>query len=115
MGELTRLPTRYRTRKAGAAKVKRVVRKRQSRYYAFLSYSHRDKELADWLHKEIEKFRVPRALVGRLTDNGVVPKRLTPVFRDEQELAAAADLGDEIREALEASQFLIVLCSPHAA
>jgi len=114
MGKLTRLPVRGRSRKAGASEVRRI-RRRHSRYYAFLSYSHRDKELADWLHKEIEKFRVPRALVGRLTDNGVIPKRLTPVFRDEQELAAAADLGEEIRDALESSQYLIVLCSPHAA
>jgi tetratricopeptide (TPR) repeat protein len=115
MGELTRLPTRYRARKTGAAKAGRVPRKRRSRYFAFLSYSHRDKELAEWLHKEIEKFRVPRALVGRLTDNGAIPRRLTPVFRDEQELAAAADLGEEIEAALEASRFLIVLCSPDAA
>jgi tetratricopeptide (TPR) repeat protein len=115
MGELTRLPTRYRTRKTGAAKPRRLQRKRGSRYFAFLSYSHRDKDLAEWLHKELEKFRVPRALVGRLTDNGAIPRRLTPVFRDEQELAAAADLGEEIEAALEASRFLIVLCSPNAA
>jgi len=114
MGKLTRLPVRSRARKAGAPDVRRI-RRRQSRYFAFLSYSHKDKELADWLHKEIEKFRVPRALVGRLTDHGVIPKRLTPVFRDEQELAAAADLGEEIHAALAASQYLIVLCSPHAA
>lgn len=114
MGKLTRLPVRQRARKAGASEVRRI-RRRQSRYYAFLSYSHKDKELADWLHKEIEKFRVPRALVGRLTDHGVIPKRLTPIFRDEQELAAAADLGEEIHAALAASQYLIVLCSPHAA
>jgi len=114
MGKLTQLPVRNRVRKAGASEVRRIHR-RHARYFAFLSYSHRDKELADWLHREIEKFRVPRALVGRLTDNGVIPRRLTPVFRDEQELAAAADLGEEIHTALRASQYLIVLCSPHAA
>ena len=84
-------------------------------YYAFLSYSHKDQELADWLHRELERFRVPRTLAGHLTENGVVPKRLTPIFRDRHELAAADDLGDEIREALAASRFLIVLCSPHSA
>ncbi|HKX92423.1 MAG TPA: TIR domain-containing protein [Sphingomicrobium sp.] len=84
------------------------------RYYAFISYSHRDKDLAEWLHKELEKFRVPRALAGRLTAHGVVPSRLTPIFRDEQELAASDDLGEGIRTALASSQFLIVLCSPHA-
>ena len=44
-----------------------------------------------------------------------IPRRLTPIFRDERELAAADDLGDEIEDALSQSQFLIVLCSPHAA
>ena len=46
MTKLARLPVVDRA--ADAAKV-RVPRLR-TRYYAFLSYSHRDKELADWLH-----------------------------------------------------------------
>ncbi len=84
-------------------------------YFAFLSYSHEDSADADWLHQELERFRVPSSLAGRLTGNGVIPRRLTPIFRDRQELAAADDLGEEIREALEASRCLIVLCSPAAA
>lgn len=84
-------------------------------YYAFLSYSHKDEEMADWLHHELERFHVPRALAGKLTANGIIPKRLTPVFRDRHELAAAKDLGEEIEAALAASQYLLVLCSPDAA
>ena len=87
----------------------------RTRYYAFLSYSHQDEELADWLHRELEKFRVPSSLAGRLTANGVIPRRLTPIFRDEHDLSAADDLGDEIEAAIGASQFMIVLCSPAAA
>lgn len=87
----------------------------RTRYYAFLSYSHKDRELADWLHRELERFRVPSALAGKLTANGVVPRRLTPVFRDEHDLSAGADLAEEIKAALAASQFLVVLCSPTAA
>ena len=83
-------------------------------YFAFLSYSHADQQVAEWLHEEIEKFRVPKRLVGRLTEHGVVPRRLTPVFRDRGELAAADDLGEEIEEALAGSRFMIVLCSPAA-
>ena len=86
-----------------------------AQYYAFLSYSHKDEDLADWLHHELERFQVPRALAGKLTANGVIPKRLTPVFRDRHELAAAKDLGEEIEAALAASQYLLVLCSPDAA
>ena len=87
----------------------------RTRYYAFLSYSHKDKELADWLHRELEKFRVPSALAGKLTANGVVPHRLSPIFRDQHDLSAGGDLTVEIEAALAASQFLIVLCSPTAA
>ena len=87
----------------------------RTRYYAFLSYSHKDKELADWLHRELEKFRVPHALAGRLTSNGVVPRRLSPIFRDQHDLSAGGDLTVEIEAALAGSQFLVVLCSPTAA
>ena len=86
-----------------------------SAYWAFLSYSHSDSEQADWLHKAIETFRVPPAMVGRLSPNGAIPKRLIPIFRDRHELAASSDLGQNIREALGRSRFLIVLCSPSAA
>ena len=85
------------------------------RYQAFLSYSHADTAQADWLHNAIERFVVPRGLVGRITANGVVPKSLSPIFRDRHELAASSDLGQTIRAAIKQSRFLIVLCSPAAA
>ncbi len=44
-------------------------------YYAFLSYSHADEETADWLHRQLERFRTPRSVAGRLTEIGVVPKQ----------------------------------------
>lgn len=84
-------------------------------YFAFLSYSHRDEPFARWLHDELERFRVPGHLVGRITDQGSVPRRLTPIFRDLRELPASDDLGHEIRAALSASRFLIVICSPAAS
>lgn len=85
------------------------------RYMAFISYSHRDEAVAEWLQDSLEEFVVPPALVGQPTDQGPVPSKLSPIFRDREDLAAAGDLGTEIREALTASRFLIVLCSPHAA
>ena len=109
-----------RIRKAAAsrrspARASRRKPRSKARYFAFLSYSHKDSELADWLHRELEQFRVPSSLVGRISEHGAIPRRLAPIFRDERELPAAGDLGDEIEEALANSQFLIVLCSPHAA
>jgi tetratricopeptide (TPR) repeat protein len=102
------------SRAAGAAAARRSA-PAAHHYFAFLSYSHEDSATADWLHQELERFRVPSSLAGRLTANGVVPKRLTPIFRDQHELAAGHDLNSEIRTALELSRCLIVLCSPAAA
>jgi tetratricopeptide (TPR) repeat protein len=113
MAKLARLPAIGRADGAGT-EARRVPRLR-TRFYAFLSYSHKDKELADWLHRELERFRVPHSLAGKLTANGVVPRRLSPIFRDQQDLSAGGDLAEEIKAALAASQFLVVLCSPTAA
>src|SRR3954447_201194 len=113
MAKLAQLPGFERASEA-EADARRVPRLR-TRYYAFLSYSHRDKELAEWLHRELEKFRVPHSLAGKLTATGVVPRRLTPIFRDQHDLSAGGDLAEEIKAALAASQFLVVLCSPTAA
>ena len=85
------------------------------RYWAFLSYSHADAADADWLHKALEKFRVPPELVGRRAERFLVPRTVTPIFRDRSELAASSDLDTEIHEAIECSRHLIVLCSPAAA
>lgn len=84
------------------------------RYWAFLSYSHKDGEVAGWLHSSLERFRVPKKMVGRGTPFGLVPARLAPVFRDQHDLAAGDDLREDIKDALASSRFLIVLCSPAA-
>lgn len=87
----------------------------QIRYWGFISYSHEDRKHAEWLHRSLESYRLPGRLVGRETEIGPVPRRLVPVFRDRDELAGSSDLGSELREALESSRSLIVMCSPHAA
>ena len=86
-----------------------------TRYFAFLSYSHEDKRWADWLHKALETYRVPRRLVGLKTATGVIPRRLLPIFRDRDELATGSDLSVAIESVLANSNHLIVICSPHAA
>ena len=87
----------------------------ERKYRAFLSYSHRDAKWADWLHKTLESYRTPQRLVGSTTPRGTVAKRLTPIFRDREELASATDLGTVISAALRESACQIVICSPQAA
>ena len=110
MAELAQMPRAARSALFGARRPSP-----HQRYMAFLSYSHDDEKDAAWLHENLEDFQVPKRLIGQLTDMGPVPKRLAPIFRDRHELAAAADLGEEIEEAIASSRFLIVLCSPSAA
>lgn len=85
------------------------------RYSAFISYNHRDRGWATWLHRGIERYRVPKRLQGREASFGPIGERLPPVFRDRDELAASGDLAASVRAALEASATLVVLCSPNAA
>lgn len=86
-----------------------------SRYAAFISYSHKDAAAARALHGRLERYRIPKRLVGRPGDHGPVPARLTPIFRDRDELPAAGDLSEKVRAALAASDSLVVVCSPHSA
>lgn len=85
------------------------------KYWAFISYSHQDEAWASWLHKSLETYKVPRKLVGRKLETGVVPRRIFPIFRDREELPGAADLGGKLKNALRRSRYLIVICSPKAA
>ena len=85
------------------------------RYWAFISYSSRNRAWARWLQRALETYALPARLVGHATPAGPAPRRLRPVFRDRTELAAQSDLAAGVQAALEGSAFLIVVCSPDAA
>ena len=91
------------------------VGERDIGYSAFISYNHRDRRWAIWLHRALERYRVPKRLQGREAPFGIMGARIPPVFRDRDELAASSDLAQSVRDGLEASAMLIVLCSPLAA
>ena len=86
----------------------------EARYWAFISYSHKDAAFGRKLHRRLESYRLPERLVGRETARGTVPRRLVPIFRDREEFPAAGDLSAEVRTALQVRS-LIVVCSPAAA
>lgn len=86
-----------------------------SRYAAFISYNHRDRRTARWLHRALETYRFPRRLRGRDSALGPIADRLPPVFQDREELASSFSLAESVRLALEQAASLIVICSPDAA
>jgi eukaryotic-like serine/threonine-protein kinase len=85
------------------------------KYRAFLSYSHHDEAWANWLHKSLERYRVDRGVVGRETSVGLIPSTVRPIFRDRDDFAGGSSLTKSTLQALTASEFLIIICSPHAA
>jgi len=87
----------------------------ESRYKAYISYSHEDARWAAWLHRALESYRVPRRLVGSAGAAGEVPARLSPIFRDRDDLSTSHSLDSDLATALEESEALIVVCSPAAA
>lgn len=84
-------------------------------YWAFISYSSQDVEWAEWLMEALERYRIPRGLVGRPMGSGSIPRRLVPVFRDRDELSSAPDLQEALERALRRSRRLVVVCSPRSA
>jgi WD40 repeat protein len=93
-----------------------------NRHYAvFVSYRHADnkeqgRQWATWLHQALEGYEIPGDLIGTKNNKGdTIPASLYPVFRDEEELPADADLTRNIQQALERSGLLVVICSPRAA
>lgn len=85
------------------------------RYWAFVSYSHRDKAWGDWVHRRLEGDRVPPRVVGMDNRTGRVPARIFPIFRDREELPTSADLSRTLQDALKSSVYLLVIASPHSA
>lgn len=76
-------------------------------YDAFVCYKHGrvDSDAALTLQRALENYRPPRGLHKK-------EKPFQRVFVDEGELSSCADFGEQIREALKNSAWLIVICSP---
>ena len=85
------------------------------KYRAFISYSHADTNWAKWLHRSLEGFTIDKDLVGRETSTGPVPKALRPIFRDRDDFTAGHTLSEQTLAALDASNALVVICSPASA
>ncbi len=83
----------------------------EKQYYAFISYSHADKKEARELQHWLEYYKLPNNIRKNQTE---LPKYVRPVFRDTTNLEIGK-LSPQIRNALDQSNYLIVVCSPNAA
>lgn len=87
------------------------MEERKYRYDAFISYRHTelDKFVAENLIKQLEAFKLPGSVAKKLKGKKTKIER---VFRDREELPLTNNLEEPIVEALENSEWLIVICSP---
>ncbi len=78
---------------------------------AFISYSHHDAKVADWLQTRLEHYRLPANM-----PNPVNPQNhyLRPIFRDRTDLTTGV-LSEIIDKNLENSKYLILICSRRSA
>lgn len=96
------------------SRLKRTLAPEKSRiasvdYDAFISYAHEPASMraAEQIQKMLERYRIPKA-VQKMTGK----KKLNRIFRDRDELACSSDMEAHLQEALDHSEFLIVLLSP---
>lgn len=81
------------------------------KYYAFISYKSDDERWAKRLQEQIERYRLPAYLYKK---NPGTSKQLSPCFRYHTDIGVN-ELKLELHEKLQASKFLIVVCSPNSA
>lgn len=82
-----------------------------SLFGAFICYSHADSGIAIKLHRALETYRLPTALRKLNTNES---GEIGPIFRDREYLPAGDDVSQSVRQALEKSSALLILCSPDA-
>lgn len=81
------------------------------KYFAFISYSSHDLEWGKRLQRKLEHYRLPSTLCS---EHNLPRTPMKPVFFAPTDIQPGG-LSEELKERLEASRNLIVICSPHSA
>ena len=85
------------------------------RYSAFISYNHRDRDWAVWLHRALERYSVPKRLWGRPAPWGELGTAASAGFprpRRAGDLDATSPRRSRRRSPI---RHLVVICSPNSA
>ena len=86
--------------------------KQEYTFFAFVSYRSSDEKWAKWLQEKIEGYRLPTTIQH---ENSDLPKtRLRPCFRYHTDIQPN-ELKSELRQKLEQSKYLLVICTPRSA
>jgi hypothetical protein len=80
-------------------------------YRAFISYSQQDGDWGKRLHGWLEGYRIPDGTVAGMPPGA----KLGRFFRDDEEMAAAANIAQIVERSIDESESMIVICSPRSA
>lgn len=81
----------------------------EKKYFAFISYKEEDYEMAKWLQHKVEHYHIP-SIIRKKHPN--LPQKIKPVFEYKSEMSGGF-LKPAIKQALDESKYLIVICSPN--
>lgn len=86
-----------------------------NQYFAFISYSRKDKKVANWLHTQLEEYEYPKEIINV----ELLPPHETyvrPIFLDTKDMQVEVrPFTERIQSALENSRFLLLVSSRNAA
>jgi len=81
------------------------------KYFAFISFQSADAKEALWVQRAIENYRLPTAV----SKTRSLPKRMRPCFCYLNDINLSEELMMELKQRMEQSEYLIVVCSPRSA
>ena len=81
------------------------------KYFAFISFQNTDAREAVRLQHAIERYRLPAVLCRH---NRSIPRRIKPLFCYLNDMHAGEELMMDLKQRMEQSRYLIVLCSPRS-
>ena len=82
------------------------------RYFAFISYSHKDDKWGEKIHRALLRYRFPS--IVRKSAAKELPEKIHPIFFDTDNLRSG-HVWENIKPALDQSRKLVVVCSPNSA
>lgn len=82
------------------------------RYFAFISFQHANAREALRLQRSIETYNLPAVLLRGAKN---LPRRIRPTYCYLNDMHHTEEMMDTLRESMQQSRYLIVVCSPNAA
>ena len=80
-------------------------------YFAFISYRRTDAVWAAWLKRRLQSYKLPQRTHKKHSE---LPERFNSVFLDKMNLTPGL-LDEGLRAEVQASKYLIVICSRSAS